>query len=45
MFLVQAAPHLEKLVRTTTSLVYGDMKENIQKVISDSCVKEWLSAS
>ena len=41
--LLQAAnltPDLEKLVRTTATLVYGDMKEKIQKVLSDSCGKD-----
>ena len=39
-FLLQAAnltPDLEKLVRTAATLVYGDMREKIQKVLSDSC--------
>ena len=38
-FLLQAAnliPDHEKLVRTTATLVYGDMKDKIQKVLSDS---------
>ena len=42
-FLLQAAnltPDLEKLVRTTAILVYDDMKEKIQKVLSDSCGKD-----
>ena len=37
-FLLQAAnltPDLEKLVRPTAALVYGDMKEKIHKVLSD----------
>ena len=33
-------PDLEKLVRTTATLVYGDMKEKIQNVLSDSCGKD-----
>ena len=28
-----------KLVRTTATLVYGDMKQKIQKLLSDSCDK------
>ena len=42
-FMLQAAnltPDLEKLVRTTAILVYDDMKEKIQKVLSDSCGKD-----
>ena len=42
-FLLQAAnltPDLEKLVRTIATLVYGDMKEKIQKVLSDLCDKD-----
>ena len=42
-FLLQAANltlDLEKLVRATATLVYSDMKEKIQKVLSDSCGKE-----
>ena len=27
-------------VRTTATLIYGDMKEKIQKVFSDSCGKD-----
>ena len=27
-------------VRTTATLVYGDMKEKIQKVLNDSCGKD-----
>ena len=41
--LLQAAnltPDLEKLVRTTATLVYGDMKEKIQKVLNDSRGKD-----
>ena len=41
-FLLQATnltPYLQKLVRTTATLIYGDMKENIQKVLSNSCGK------
>ena len=41
-FLLQATnltPYLQKLVRTTATLIYGDMKENIQKVLRNSCGK------
>ena len=41
-FLLQVAtntPDPKTLVRTTTTLVYGDMKEKSQKVLSDHLVK------
>ena len=42
-FLLQEAnlaPDLEKLVRTTATLVYGDVKEKIQKLLIHSCGKD-----
>ena len=39
-FLLQVAnltPDLEKLVRTTATLVYGDVQEKIQNMLSNSC--------
>ena len=41
-FLLQAAVRtldFEKLVRTTDNLVYSDMKEKIQELLTDSCGK------
>ena len=42
-FLLQAAVRtldFEKLVRTTDNLVYSDMKEKIQQLLTDSCGKD-----